>query len=283
VSYSNLTIPRTSQSGFSLVELIITIVLGGIVASMTTSILTQPIQAYMDSSRRATLTASADAALLRMQRDVRRALPNSIRISADGQTLELLHLIDGGRYRAKLASDGSGNLLDFSGDSSFEAFKPLALFSDQLSINNDRVVIYPLNSSGNNPYAGDNTAVITNIASATAQTSTISFSAFTFPLASPQQRFFIIDTAVTYHCDTSPTLAKDKVLMRYDGYGILSSQALPPSSGGGIQSNNIESCSFSYDSGSSTRSGLVTLQLVLTDDEGESVRLLHQVHVDNQP
>ncbi|MDQ7073061.1 MAG: hypothetical protein Q9N32_05720 [Gammaproteobacteria bacterium] len=41
-----------------------------------------------------------------MQRDIRSALPNSIRISADGKTLELLHTINGGRYRARLASDG---------------------------------------------------------------------------------------------------------------------------------------------------------------------------------
>ena len=77
---------RRKQQGFTLIELIITIVLGGIVAAITSSILTQPINAYMDSSRRATLTAAADSALQRMQRDIRRALPNSIRISADGKT-----------------------------------------------------------------------------------------------------------------------------------------------------------------------------------------------------
>lgn len=269
---------RSGQHGFTLVELIMVIVIGGIVASMTASILTHPINAYIDTARRATLTSTADSVLKRMQRDIRRALPNSIRVSADGKTLELLHLVDGGRYRAKLASDTSGNILDFTlADTSFDVLGPLQNFSD-ISLGSDRVVLYPLNSSGSNPYAGDNTAIISNTSTA----NTIVFSAFQFPLVPPQQRFFIIDGPVSYHCDTSAVSSEDKILIRYDGYAIQSTQPVPPASGSAIQANHIADCTFSYNSGSSTRSGLVTLELILTDNVGESVRLLHQIHVDNQ-
>ncbi|MNR58280.1 hypothetical protein D3C85_1792390 [compost metagenome] len=41
-------------------------------------------------------------------------------------------------------------------------------------------------------------------------------------------------------------------------------------------------CAFSYDSGTSTRGGLVTLRLTLAQD-GEIITLLQQVHVDNAP
>lgn len=267
------------QQGFTLIELIITIVLGGIVAAITSSVLTQPINAYMDSSRRATLTATADSALQRMQRDIRRALPNSIRISADGKTLELLHLVDGGRYRAQLASDTSGDILDFTiADTRFDSLGPLQNFSN-ISLGSDRVVVYPLNTVGANPYAGDNTSIISNSSNA----NSIVFSAFQFPYSSPQQRFFIVDTPVTYSCDTSASATKDKVLIRYDNYAIQATQPVPPASGNAIQANYISDCTFSYNAGSSARAGLVTLDLTLADETGESVRLLHQIHVDNQP
>ena len=267
------------QSGFTLIEMIIVIVVGGIVASMTTSILTLPVKAYVDSSRRATLTDVAESAFRRMQRDIHAALPNSIRVSADGKTLELLHVIDGGRYRAKLTSDGHGDLLDFTvADTSFDVLGDLQNFT-KITLGRDRVVIYPLATIGNNAYAGDNTAIIAN----TSIAKRIDITAFQFPLKSPQQRFYIIDTPITYRCDTSASAPKNKTLMRYQDYAIQATQPNPPSSGGAIQANFIDSCSFSYNSGSSTRSGLVILTMTMTDDTGESIRLTHQVHVSNQP
>jgi MSHA biogenesis protein MshO len=269
----------SKQSGFSLVELIIVIVVGGIIAAMTTSILTLPINAYVDNTRRATLTALTDSTIKRMQRDIRQALPNSIRISADGQTLELLHLVDGGRYRAQRAADASGDILDFTtADTSFNMLGNLQNFAN-INTANDFLAIYPLATTGNNPYASDNLVRLTNSTTA----SSVSFNSFQFPLASPQQRFFIVDTPVTYHCNLSPTAAKNKTLMRYQDYSIQASQPTPPSSGGAIQANYLSGCQFAYNSGSSTRSSLVTVSLTLTDDAGESAKLIQQIHVVNQP
>ncbi len=271
------------QSGFTLIEMVMVIVVGGIVAAMTASILTLPINTYFDSSRRATLTDVAESALRRMQRDIRRALPNSIRVSSDGQTLELLHVVDGGRYRAKLAIDASGavsgDILDFTrNDTSFDILGDLQNFGN-ITLGSDRVVIYPVDASGANAYTGGNSSIITN----TSTTDNLDFNAIQFPLASPQQRFFVIDTPVTYRCDTSATSRKHRVLIRYQDYAIQSAQPEPPTSGDAIQANYLSSCQFSYNSGSSSRAGLITVELTLTDDKNESVRLVHQVHVDNQP
>jgi MSHA biogenesis protein MshO len=267
------------ESGYSLIELVIVIVLGGIVAAMTSSILTLPINAYVDNTRRATLTDIADSALKRMQRDVREALPNSIRISNDGQTMELLHVIDGGRYRAQLASDGSGNILDFTQvDTQFDVLGSLQNFA-RVDTQNDYVAIYPVNSSLTSPYTGYNLRPLTNSSSA----NSISFTGFKFPLASPEQRFFIVDTPITYHCDLSAGSPSQKVLMRYQEYPIQAAQPSPPSSGGDIQANNISFCQFDYTSGSSSRSGLLTISIGITDDENESVELIQQIHVVNQP
>jgi len=272
------------QRGFTLIEMVIVIVVGGIVAAMTASILTLPINAYIDSSRRATLTDVAESSLRRMQRDIRQALPNSIRISSDGQTLELLHLVDGGRYRAKLAVDAStalssGDILDLTAtDTSFDVLGTLQNFGN-ITVGTDRVVIYPVDASGANAYTGSNSSVIINTSTA----DNLDFNAIQFPLASPQQRFFVIDTPVTYRCDTSAADRQDRVLLRYQNYAIQSTQPEPPASGDAIQANFLSSCQFSYNSGSSSRAGLITIELTLTDDKNESVRLVHQVHVDNQP
>jgi len=278
-------IQQSLQRGFTLIEMVIVIVVGGIVAAMTASILTLPINAYVDSARRATLTDVAESALRRMQRDIRSALPNSIRISADGQSLELLHIVNGGRYRAKLDVDastgiGSGNILDFAfNDTSFAVLGTLQNFNN-INLGNDRVIIYPIDVSGaKSSYKVTNSAVL----AAGSDADNLIFTAKQFSLQSPQQRFFVFDDPITYRCDISSGLPKKRFLLRYQGYDIEEIQPEPPDASEAIQANYINNCQFSYSSGSSSRAGLVTIELKLTDDAGESVRLIHQVHVDNQP
>jgi len=254
--------------GFTLIELIMVIVIVGIMATITTDIITLPIKSYIDLERRTTLVDSAEMSLRRMQRDIRRALPNSIRITS-GTVIELLHTSDGGRYRAKLASDGSGNILDFtSADNSFDVLGSLN------AIPNGELVIYNLGSTTADAYAGNNRETIANIS--TINSITLS-SAKLFPLQSPQQRFFIVDTPITYSCNSGE-------LRRYDNYSISSSAPSLGSLSYNVQasSNNL-TCAFKYNAGTATRAGLVTLEITLTDDEGESAKLIHQVHVDNMP
>lgn len=266
-----MTKPNKTQQGFTLIELVIVMVVGGILATMTTSIITLPVKAYIDSTRRATLTDSAELALRRMQRDIRRALPNSIRITNSGTEIELLHVSDGGRYRAKLSGDGSGDKLDFTtNDTSFDVIGTLNKSPA------GKVVIYNLGyGTPSDAYAAasgirSNTATI----AASSTTTQIDISpAKKFPLKSPEQRFFIIDSKISYTCSGN-------TLNRVETFFITPAD---PVVGIQTKTNNTLSCEFSYDAGSSTRAGLVTLSLTLTDDANESITLIHQVHVDNQP
>jgi MSHA biogenesis protein MshO len=259
------------EQGFTLIELITVMVIVSILALMTTQIITQPVISYMNQQSRNTLVDDAESALQLMQRDIRRALPNSIRITGNSTVLELLHVSDGGRYRAKLTSTGTGNILDFTtADSSFDVIGSLT------AAPSGSLVIYNLGDISANAYSGNNLAALS---SASTTTSITLATATQFPLQSPQQRFFIVDTPITYSCSASTG-----TLLRYFGYAITATQANPPTGvSGEIQANNVSSCSFSYTPGSATRSGLVTLQITLTNSSNESSTLIHQIHVDNAP
>src|SRR5688572_28968845 len=104
----------STEPGFSLVELVVVIVITGIIASVVGLFITGPIQAFLDQSRRAALVDTAQIALTRMGRDLRGALPNSIRTNGTS-ALELLATLDGDRYRVE-APGTAADRLEFSRD-----------------------------------------------------------------------------------------------------------------------------------------------------------------------
>ncbi|MCX7100168.1 MAG: prepilin-type N-terminal cleavage/methylation domain-containing protein [Methylobacter sp.] len=275
---------RYKYQGFTLIELIMVIVIVGILATITTKIITFPVSSYLDLQRRTTLVDTAELALRLMQRDIRRSLPNSVRITGGGTVIELLHVEEGGRYRAGLdinaaataglcSSNPAGDILDFTlADNCFEVIGNLKVFNPQATAG-ESLVIYNLGNLSADAYAGSNQTKMINSSNA----KVINFNTFRFPFNSPQQRFFIIDTPVTYLCTNNQ-------LLRYSGYAISATQPNPPTGViGQLQANKIASCSFIYDPGTAARSGLVTIKITLTDTVGESVQLMQQIHVDNVP
>jgi MSHA biogenesis protein MshO len=275
---------RLNCQGFTLIELVMVIVIVGILATMTTKIITLPVSSYVDLQRRTSLADTAEMALTRMQRDIRRALPNSVRITGSGKVLELLHVAEGGRYRARqdfsagptaglCASSPVGDILDFTTtDTCFQISGSMTTFNPQATAG-ESLVIYNLGGSSADAYAGNNRTSVVKASNA----NTIKFNLFKFPYNSPQQRFFIVDTPITYRCYNNQ-------LLRYSGYTIAPTQPNPPTGvTGQIQTDQIADCRFSYAPGTTSRSGLVTIEITLTDSAGESTQLLQQAHVDNVP
>ena len=116
----------TRQSGFTLIELVVTLVISAIVVSFVSVFISGPVRGFMDQARRARLVDAADSALQRIGRDVRRALPNSVRTTSAGGVvaLEVLSTVDGGRYRAQPPGTAA-QVLDFAGaDGSFNVLGP---------------------------------------------------------------------------------------------------------------------------------------------------------------
>lgn len=250
------------------------LVILGIMAMLTTGIILKPFQAFQDQARRAALVAKADTALTRMVRELRHALPNSVRVAGGGQYLEFIPTKDGGRYRAADHASAPGkNILDFTtADTSFEVVGGLQAGTAAAG---DFVVVYNTTASGTltNAYAGDNRTVIASTGASLGMSP-----GKQFPFASiPSQRFDVAPASgpVSFYCSGSE-------LRRKTGYGFSAGQPVSFTTAGALLADHVSACQFSYAAGDASRSGVVTVRLGLTL-EGESIDLLYQAHVVNAP
>lgn len=262
---------RTSdQSGFTLIEMIIVIAITAIIGSMVALFLRAPLDSYVAQDRRARLADEADTALRRMGRDIRLALPNSVRVTSLGGVfyLEFLGTRSGGRYRAQ----GGGDILDFTtADTSFDVLGPAVAMQA-----GDRIAVYNLGIPGADAWAGNTLAAYAGTAGSV---SSIVIAAKQFPLASPGSRFQVVGGPVSYVCNPATG-----TLTRYWGYAIAASQtiAFPAGTPQALLATHVGGCNFAYQPGATERSGLVSMMLNLSQ-AGETVRLYAATQVSNQP
>jgi MSHA biogenesis protein MshO len=78
-----------SAAGMTLIELVIVITLSAICVTFMTMFVVTPINAYNAQTQRAQLVDAADSALRLLSRDLRAALPNSVRIANERRTSSL--------------------------------------------------------------------------------------------------------------------------------------------------------------------------------------------------
>jgi MSHA biogenesis protein MshO len=292
------------QRGVSLLELIIVIVLLGVLTSGAGLLITKPIQAYTDQLRRQQLVDQAEMALRQIARDIRRALPNSLRIEPNpvtgGWALEMTNTIDGARDRDEQggAFTTAADTLDFS--SADTDFNLLGNFDTLIAKEGQRLAIY--NTEADNFY--NNVIAVGGAGVVTPSTSEITLTfngieqhininpGFQFSQQSPGQRIFLIDGPISYICD--PSVGQTN-MVRYSNYAFQSTQPTTAATFAALTSpptpaflsgdvvTKASTCDIVYDSGSAKRGGIITISLTLADPTGESITLLHQVHVLNAP
>jgi MSHA biogenesis protein MshO len=298
---------HTGQRGFTLVEAIVVITVIGVLGGIVALFIRMPIQGYADSVERAELTDVADLALRRMTRELRLALPNSIRVDPTGKTIEFLLTKTGGRYLS--AEDGVADalVLDFTDRNNLDltVVGLLPTGKQQIDVNRDYLVVYNLGPgfSPANAYAlSSPDRNIARIVGVSASANLLSLSSNPFavqdpPMSSPTQRFHVVSGPVSYHC--GPETGGTTSLSRQSNYPIKLDQLVPPVPANAQQcepdpltgpqrcliASRVAACNFAYENIANTRNALVTLTLELQPRNGSdaTVRLVHQVHVDNTP
>ena len=286
---------RWQLRGFTLVELVVVIALGGIVAASLAVFMRPALDAWLTTRSRATVAAQANLALERMVRDVRAAVPNSIRTPGT-QCFELVPTSTGGR--ARTAPD---TVNDSAAGCSPSASCSAPLDTSQATTTLD--VLSPLgtvpsagdwlvidNQNAADVYAGTNRAQISAVAvpAATQGRHRLTLGSTQFSRGYDSGRFTVVPAAqqaVFYVCrGADGSLDADGngkgTLMRLQAYPT----SCPSTPTGDVLATQVRSCRFLYDpnQGATQQHGYVALELQITRNQ-ESATLMVGAHVVNVP
>ncbi|MDB5745977.1 MAG: hypothetical protein JWP72_825 [Massilia sp.] len=290
--------PQARQArGFTLVEAVIAIVIIGVIGAIVAVFIRAPILGYTDTVARAEASDEADLALRRMARDIRLALPNSVRVSPNGDAIEFLLTTTGGRYLAVEDGAAAGTPLDFVNPAVTE-FTVVGGLRGNVAAG-DFVVVHNLGPGMAPADAWNLGGLERNIArvarNANAGEDTLRLADNPFArgddaMPSPGSRFQVVNGAVMYRCEAG---GAGFVLRRFARHDVEPAMPAVPRNGTvALLARRVADCANLFRYGANDdelrRSALVLLSLALhTRNAGDgaerTVRLVHQVHVDNTP
>jgi MSHA biogenesis protein MshO len=288
------------QNGFTLIELIVVIVLLGIIAAMTTRFFGDTVQGYIDTSLRDSLTRTGRLATERINRELRNAVPNSIRVN--GGCIEYLPMLASATYQDQaltyLATGTNSSPLPVNGVSAPSNLMDVFNLNFAPGAATYYIVVYPYGPDGSagDPYRATNPgplATFSGFDMATALPAGVSriqtTAAHRFLRQSPIRRVFVTSDPVSF------CLVGNR-LVRYEGYGLQAAQSIPPPAANGqvlaeyIQSVDPEIpfvAPFSYTGSTLIRNAVVNLdfRFMRTDHLGNAnwVRMYHEVQIRNVP
>ncbi len=283
-----MTRNRRHSAGFTLVELIIVLVLTTIIGGTVAVFVRPAIKGYTDTRDRTALGDMGDTALRRMVRDIRVAVPNSLRTPNEA-CFELVPTVAGGRYRMGPNAANTAQWVNTS--QATTGFDVLSTLSRQPAVN-DFVVIN--NQNGNDVYNGTNRTAISAVATPAADQGTLRLTIASLQVSPGYDggRFQVVsqnERSVFYVCDGVGLSADGQtgsgVLWRVRrDFNATYPTACPATAGGTVLARNVRACRFVYNpnQGATQQSGFVYLELTLTRN-GETATLTHGAHVLNVP
>ena len=256
-----------------------------VVASLGATLVSRIVAGQQDTRERLTLAASADATLSRLNDDLQKALPNSLRVTsgAGGVWIEWVPVREAGRFRSApdTASGTPGDLLDL-GDAADASFDIIGTALGAVAADS-QLVLHNLGTPEADVYQGNNRrAGVVLGGGGTA----IGFTAGgALPTITASQRFFLVGTPVSVAC--LPAAGGGHALWRYQGYAFSATQpdaSTSPALAGAttvLLLGGLSDCAAAYSSALANM-GLLTVRLSLGSGHA-AMTLLHQVAVDNTP
>ena len=270
-------------SGFTLVEMVMTIVLLGIMAGVLAPVITQSTNAYIDTSARSELTARGRLALERLAREVRRIAPNTLQELSSGKGVEFVTTKAGGRYMSQK-----------------DNFSPAVYpYSRRFRKNTNLTNLYILGTAFTNPLATD-ILVIYNESPTSLTTRTIGLDG-TAPSSDPdgdgnnEVQLLTFDSAhrwnvepdaqhyqIIDYCHDVGQTGNSLYWRRVTGIGCIDSAAAWTTTDPILVSADTLVADFDYIPTSLTSNAILKVTLTLTEN-GETVTVSQEMHVRNTP
>jgi MSHA biogenesis protein MshO len=274
------------QSGFTLVELVMVIVILGIVAGALVPIISQFTNAFVDTNARSELTARGRLALERLSKDIRRVVPNTVvELTSGGDPgIGFVTSKAGGRYMSRKDSFDSDDysIADrFRKNANLTSLFILGTAYDNF-VNTDRLVIYNESATGASGIA-NRSALISNVAdqhpgsSGTDHVQLLSFASTRWTVEPDGQHFQIAD-----FCNELGQNGQALYWHRTTDLGCVDSTASWTTSDPILVSADTLIVEFSYLPTSLTSNAILKVTLTLTED-GETVTVAQEMHVRNTP
>lgn len=282
---------KSRVSGFTLMELIIVIIILGVMAVGIGGFITLTTQTYINVTERDELMSSARFSVERLNREIRNALPNSIRVAVDNnanptkQCIEFVPISASTVYtELPVVPKVATNRVKVITIDNYTCTNSTSLSCK------DKVIVYPLSpvevyqnhdSNGGKVFSIDN---YNNALSPQTIPAEIILKAgnINFQEYSPTSRAFIFNTPVSY-CVIGGELK------RYANYDINSTQVLPPSNmmpSGILMAKDvffdINNLPFIVNEASLQRNAVVQINLNFTRDK-EVVVFDTAIHIANVP